>query len=406
MTILRWLYPRLITSAAALVVSLLALEVGVRLINAFDQNYLDALDYRRPVRTGQHLTLADLIRVNPDDLIVYDLRPRVRGIFQGQEVSINSFGFRDEVRPRVKKPQTFRIVGLGDSHMFGWGVAQDQTFVAVLERLLAERSPRTKFEVWNTAVPGYNTVQEVEAFAARADELMPDLVVINYVDNDMDLPNFLAKRPNLWSLRRSFAKELIDRRRSFLSGESQDPIRLYATVSDERTGRFLFDSSRIPKRYRRLVGWDQMEGAFDRLATICKQRGIRPVLLINIDDYTNRLARRTTDIRPGRVRELAAHCANEGYLVVDPQDRITAYLQAHRLDSTAVWLSPSNTHMNVLRHGLVAEELLQRLEESGLVPAATAPHPRAGFDREPSRHVRVVPPHGKRGKRQGGRPHA
>jgi hypothetical protein len=369
MTIPRGLWPKLMTSVAAFFAALLALEVGVRLINAFDQNYLDALDYRRPASAGEDLTLADLIRVNSDDLIVYDLRPGVRGVFKGHELSINSFGFRDPPRSGIKQPGTFRIVGLGDSHMFGWGVAQDQTFVAVLERLLRQQSRGVNFEVWNTAVPGYNTVQEVEAFALRADELMPDLVVINYVDNDMDLPNFLAQRPNLWTLRRSFLKELIDRRWSLLSGEFRDPIRLHAIMPDETTGRYLFDSKRIPKRYLRLAGWDHMEEAFDRLAAICKRRGIRPILLINMDNYANRLAGRTPDVRPPPVRELAAHCANEGYLVVDPQDRITTYLQTRHLDSSALWLSPSDTHTNVLRHRLVAEELLQRLREFHLVPA-------------------------------------
>ena len=118
MTFSRWLYPRLMTSIVALAISLLALEIGIRVINAFDQNYLDKLDDRHPVDT-EHLALVDLIRVNPDDLIVYDLRPGVRGRFQGQSVSINSLGFRDKERSKTKKPGTFRIVGLGDSHMFG-----------------------------------------------------------------------------------------------------------------------------------------------------------------------------------------------------------------------------------------------------------------------------------------------
>jgi hypothetical protein len=65
MTFSRWLYPRLMTSIVALAISLLALEIGIRVINAFDQNYLDELDDRHPVDT-EHLTFIDLIRVNPD----------------------------------------------------------------------------------------------------------------------------------------------------------------------------------------------------------------------------------------------------------------------------------------------------------------------------------------------------
>jgi hypothetical protein len=61
----------------------------------------------------------------------------------------------------------------------------------LLEKELNARPPsKAKFEVWNLAVPGYNSVQEVATFAAKADSIRPDLVIVNWVGNDMDLPNF------------------------------------------------------------------------------------------------------------------------------------------------------------------------------------------------------------------------
>jgi hypothetical protein len=41
-----------------------------------------------------------------------------------------------------------------------------------------------------------------------------------------------------------------------------------------------------------------------------------------------------------------------------------------RLDTTAVWLSPTDPHTNPLRHRLLAEELMQRLDEARLIPAS------------------------------------
>ena len=348
---------------------MIALEVGVRAISILDQNYLDQLVHRRGGEDAVgELTLADIIQVSPDDLIAYELRGGTHGVFQGHDLSLNALGFRDNSRSTTKGVHTFRIVGLGDSHMFGWGVERDEAFLAVLERLLAERASGKVFEVWNTAVPGYNTVQEVEAFAQHADLLQPDLVIINYVNNDMDLPNFLAERPNVWTVRKSFLAELVSRRIALLDGRTSLPIGLFGVVPDQRTKRYLYDTSRVAERYRPLAGWDHMEAAFDRLAVLCRERGIRPVLLINMDDYTARSAGKTPDGRPKNVRELAVHCAKEGYLVVDPQDRITAYLKEHDLGPSAVWLAPTDSHTNVLRHRLVAEELLQRLEESGFLP--------------------------------------
>jgi len=353
-------------AALSLVAFLLVLEIGLRMAASFDENQLDALMDRPRAEPDRPLFLVDLIRRHPDDAVVYELRPGTRGRYLGHELRINSLGMRDEERARRKPPGSHRSLVLGDSEVFGWGVAQNEAFPAVLERLLQERHPERTFEVLNAGVPGYNSVQEVRVFELRADELAPDLVLINYVDNDMDLPNFLSLPPDVWSLRRSFAVELVSRRISLMRGWHVAPGGMVGVPVDP-ADRYRLPEERIPERFRPLQGWENMLAAYRRLARLARERGIPVVLVFNWEDYGLRILGETDDVLPPHARKLAELCEREGYLVVDPQDRVMRHLQRHGLAQDVLWYEPDDRHSSPLRHRLVAEEIAARLDASGLL---------------------------------------
>ena len=68
---------------------------------------------------------------------------------------VNSAGFRDREFDRERRAGTVRIAALGDSVTFGYGVALEESFPKVLERILNETRPG--HEVLNFGVGGYNT---------------------------------------------------------------------------------------------------------------------------------------------------------------------------------------------------------------------------------------------------------
>jgi lysophospholipase L1-like esterase len=274
---------------------------------------------------------------------------------------------RDQERSLQKERGVYRIVCLGDSHTFGWGVEQEETYPARLEEMLAKKYTGKAFEVLNHGVPGYNTVQEVASFAEKIDDLDPDMVIINYVNNDMDLPNFLADRPDPLTLRRSYLTELLRRRLAILRGGKILPSGLTHAGQDERSLHFRPPVEDIPEKFRTLYGWDNMVDAFRRLAGICRERDIHCLVLFNMDDYSPRLAGKTPTVMPRFVRELAEMCRKKGYLVADPQERVFRYLQENVLDTTAVWISETDSHTNPIRHGFIAEEILAVTEEAGLL---------------------------------------
>ena len=359
------MFSRLGLVVSSVVAGLLVLEIAVRLVGAFDRNYLDELGSSRAIEPDRELALGDLVRQNPDDSIVYELRPGVQGRFLGMPVVINSLGMRDRERVRAKGPKTFRVVGLGDSLMFGWGVRQEETFLALLEKELNARLSKASFEVWNLAVPGYNSVQEVATFAAKADSIRPDLVIVNWVGNDMDLPNFLAERPDVYSPRRSFLFELVRRRWRAWRGKRVSSSTLVPVTFDESSRLPNITAEEEPARYRPLLGTENMLQALDRLARLARQYGIRPVVIFDWNSPQADPAKAESHY-PSSVA-VKEWCAARGYQVVDTEERVLRYLQSHDLDARALWLSSSDPHPSVLRHRLIAEEMLASLMRSGAI---------------------------------------
>ncbi len=99
-------------------------------------------------------------------------------------VTTNNDGFRGQ-QPvsRQKTPGTTRIIGLGDSVMWGTSVNQEQSFLGILQTKLASRSQDV--EVINAGVVGYSTVQEALYFGDRLLAFEPDVVLINFCENDL-----------------------------------------------------------------------------------------------------------------------------------------------------------------------------------------------------------------------------
>jgi len=120
-----------------------------------------------------------------DDDLVYRHRPNFRETYDGIEYAFNEIGLRDTAI-EAKAPDELRILVLGDSITLGWGVAEEDTYCRQLERSLAKRLDR-RVRVINTGVGGYNTVQELAFFRRHADDLNPDLVLLLYVRNDVEV---------------------------------------------------------------------------------------------------------------------------------------------------------------------------------------------------------------------------
>lgn len=161
----------LLMSVVSVLLSLGLLELGIRLVDPLGISYYD--------RIGTYSRDKLL-----DTQLVFRHKPSWETRYGNVLVTYNERGLRD--RPILTKgPDEYRILALGDSVTFGWGVDQDKTFAARLESLLPGRLHRP-VRVINSGVGGYNTVQEVTYFKQDGIALQPDLVLLTYVQNDID----------------------------------------------------------------------------------------------------------------------------------------------------------------------------------------------------------------------------
>ena len=99
---------------------------------------------------------------------------------------LNSAGWRDGEHTLEKPAETFRILGLGDSYLFGQGVKPQDRCLDCLPEHLHRHWPEIRFETINTGQPGYNTVQELHSLERCGWKYSPDLVILHFVPNDIE----------------------------------------------------------------------------------------------------------------------------------------------------------------------------------------------------------------------------
>jgi len=162
--------------------------------------------------------------------------------------------------------ELFRVVLLGDSHGFGWGVAQGDTFAAHLADALRDAArPGKLLDVVNMSVPGYNSVQEAELFLTRGLALRPRCVAIQYCLNDNILPTFLTRRDYLTDWHRLYLLDLNGTLRRLLGrlapnegGLAQEQYHVITPPGQPDE----LDPKDVPTEYLPLLGWDRLAEAY------------------------------------------------------------------------------------------------------------------------------------------------
>jgi len=107
-----------------------------------------------------------------------------QGTYHGARVRISPQGFRDDETSPTKAPGEYRIIVIGDSRTFGFGVAQDEPYAQQLEHLLADRFPERPITVLNAGVPGFTSREALRFVETRAFDFDPDLLIVAVGHND------------------------------------------------------------------------------------------------------------------------------------------------------------------------------------------------------------------------------
>ena len=262
---------------------------------------------------------------------------------------INSTGQRGPDIASTKPD--IRIVALGNSCTFGWGVPYDNTWVYLLQELLRAKLSDTAIEVINAGVPGYSSYQGRKYYERYLYKLHPDIMLIMFGWNDHwaagdGIPDAAQETPPQWVLA---LHNMIS------------PFKLYQfmrkvvlSASEEEKEVPLDD---IKTRYR--VSVDEFYMNLRSIIRKAKDEGTTPVLLVppvaSLQNYFNEKVSPFHAIHKRYQQEIRRVAQREGVPLVDLQivfDQYNDLFDDARHDPI---------HFNAKGHAITAQTIAEPL---------------------------------------------
>jgi hypothetical protein len=311
--------------------SALALVFSLALVYAGAETYVSyAVDDGMQFDLEMWRYSREIKRVAANPAIGHEHRPLARAHLMGVDVAISSQGLRDRDFAIEPPPGRARILMLGDSLTFGWGVPGDKTYSKRLEQML--RAAGHEVEVINTGVGNYNTEMEVAYFFERGLQFKPHYVVLNYFINDAEptpryASNFLARHSRAFVY---FASRM-------------DAAMRQANVADRADWHGYYASL-----YKDEAGMGRVAAAIERLAQHCRSHGIR-LLVANYPELRSPRNYPFPFVEDSVQRIAAANRLDYVSLLPAVRD----------MDPASLWVTRPDPHPSVAAHEAFAKELFR-----------------------------------------------
>ena len=258
-----------------------------------------------------------------DEELGWKLRPGREDEYGGVRVRINERGLRGPELPFEKPPENLRILWLGDSVTFGYGVeATAALFPYRVAELLAPRIGRG-IESVDAGVGGYSPWQERAWLEREGWRYEPDLVVVGFVLNDLTEPLSLARYGGAgegWQLARS-ARGVLDRwfSASALVTALREGVAAVRFGRDVQRGAAWAEAGSVLKLVSQPdhaiweKSWQIAESNLTRIFVSARERGVGAALVVFPYAFQLEAPRRTA--RPQR--RLVAFAREQGVPVLD-----------------------------------------------------------------------------------------
>ncbi len=256
--------------------------------------------------------------------------------------------------PRAKAPGSYRILGLGDSFAWGWGVADNRrTFFKLLECWLQATAPQGGVEVINASQPGASAADYQRFMECHGFGLAPDMVMVSFNLNDafvkhasMTIDGRTAKR--------------LEQKEGFWARHSRLVHFFHERLVRTRVRREFI--ANVHDAYflgtERAQRWQRAQATLLAIAAVCRQRGI--ALRVIVFPLLADLERHYPFAR--EVGEIARFCRWNGIPCID---LLPTFLGKK---SSLLWTRPNNAHPNEVAHRLAAETVFGFLSRSGNGP--------------------------------------
>ncbi len=302
-----------------------------------------------------------------DPELRYVLSPNQRGWIDDGFVTTNALGFRGGDVASPKPAGRVRIVAIGDSLTFGWGVNDGETFCSRLAQLVGARFPGRDFDVVNLAVGGYNTRQEVGLLRRNVSRLQPDMVLVGLYSNDIPeafddkgaaADNGQAPRvlhlnpaPTSWMdahIRKSRALYLGGRVFKRVSQKGEWGRSGFSMELDLLSGR---DSADLD------IAWQRVAQQLDELHRMATSNGfsVAVVMLPPREQVKGAYANAQYQTRARAIAERL------GFLVVDPLPALAAGAS----NADTLYIPYDRNHPSAAGHRVIAQAIFDTLNQRG-----------------------------------------
>lgn len=134
-----------------------------------------------------------------DELKGYRLKKNYKDVHDYGLIHTNEFGYRDN---SINMNADLVILAVGDSHTYGAGVDQNETYPAILEKKISKKLSK-KIEVINAGVFAYGWLEEYQVIKELIEKHGIDVVILqtswnDINDNAMGIPKYaIDKSGNL-----------------------------------------------------------------------------------------------------------------------------------------------------------------------------------------------------------------
>ncbi len=259
-----------------------------------------------------------------DPALIWRLRANLITVFENQPVRTGAQNLRGATIAVPKPAGTFRVVALGASPTFGWGVPEADAYPAWAQTVLKERG--LTIEVINGGTPGYTTWQGVRRLRDHVLGWSPDVVTVAYDLNDLDRFRFFNNDGRVDAEQQADSPARVAIQNALNRSAAYGFLRRGLLRAASRQGAF--DPEAMPRR----VPLEHYRSNLLEIDRICRENSVELVYLkmpINLPFH-----RLTVIDRDAAANEKRA--GDEARAGGDWPRALTHYRDAQRLDPTIV----------------------------------------------------------------------
>ena len=283
---------------------------------------------------------------------------------------LNSKGFKDVEFETTKKPGFIRIIGIGDSFVFGI-VPYKYNFLTLLEERL--RSDGMPVEIINMGIPGTSPREYLSVYLHEAIDLKADIILLClFVGNDFEetkrpplIQSYVASLIRYFVVKQKHWKGNVIHGAKDYNDEQPDMSEdKYLGIETQRSHVFRRRNAQFERTFKNSVLYVK------EMHDLCRQQRCRLVVVampdemqVN-DDLQKKVMSQVDTVKPDEWdfglpnRLLASELETLGITFIDLLDAFKTVSQDRRL------YRPQDSHWNIAGNRLAAEVLARHLSST------------------------------------------